>query len=80
MSLIFCARCETSKPESAFYSSINRSWCKACRVEYSKAKYAALTPDEKADLLRISVEKRRHRNKRIAELTEQILARPKVAA
>jgi len=73
--LIFCARCETHKPASEYYSSVNRSWCKPCRIEYGKAKYAALPPDEKAQLLRVSAEKRRHRNKRIEAMAEQILRR-----
>lgn len=62
--LIFCCRCGTNKPASEYYTSINRSWCKPCRVEYSKAKYAALPPAEKADLLRITAVKRRMRNNR----------------
>ena len=63
--MIYCARCETYKPESEYYASINRSWCKPCRVEYSKAKYANLSPEEKADLLRVTAEKRRIRNQRL---------------
>ena len=62
--MIYCARCETYKPESEYYASINRSWCKPCRVEYSKAKYANLSPEERADLLRVTAEKRRIRNQR----------------
>jgi len=34
--IVFCCRCETYKPASDYYTSINRSWCKACRVAYSQ--------------------------------------------
>ena len=71
--MIYCARCETYKPESEYYASINRSWCKPCRVEYSKAKYANLSPEEKADLLRVTAEKRRIRNQRLSAMATRIM-------
>lgn len=38
-----CARCEQDKPLSAFglLNGLPRSWCKACRVAYETARYAA---------------------------------------
>lgn len=59
--MIRCVRCNTVKPRSEYYQSINLSWCKQCRRSYRSAKYAALSPGEKAEASRIATIKREAR-------------------
>lgn len=51
-----CVRCGKTKALSAFYPKL-LSWCRLCRSDYRKAKYAALTDEQKLDI--------QHRNKLI---------------
>jgi hypothetical protein len=62
--VIFCVRCETNKPDSEYYTSIARSWCKSCRITYSKARYALLSPANKKDLIRVTKLKRKFRQEK----------------
>ena len=64
--MIFCVRCKTDKPDHEYYTSIARSWCKHCRIEYSKARYFALSPAEKKDRIRVTVLKRRFKQEQVA--------------
>lgn len=44
-----CARCKKVKAVNAFYPKL-LSWCRLCRKAYRKARYAALTPEDRINV------------------------------
>lgn len=57
----YCSKCNTYRPNAAFYTSINRSWCIECRKEYSRASYASMDSEQRAMAVRIAKIKRASR-------------------